>query len=115
MSKTYLDPYAVLGLARTATPAEIKKAYFALVRQYPPEQEPVAFKRIRVAYEQLRVPKKRLEVDMGLVTKWPAPTRPPSWPEIDFSIQPEDVVAIFKAGTDLEQIDFREDFREVKW
>lgn len=45
--------YEVLGVERTADERAIKKAYFALVRQYPPETHPEEFQRIREAYEVL--------------------------------------------------------------
>ena len=47
---TSADPYAVLGLVRGASLSEIRRAYFALVREYPPEEQPEAFKTIRAAY-----------------------------------------------------------------
>ena len=49
-----VDPYVVLQIDRRADESAIKKAYFRLVRQYPPEQEPEKFQEIRVAYELLR-------------------------------------------------------------
>ena len=61
---TVPDPYAELGLAETATEADIKQAYFAQVRAHPPETDSQGFKRIRAAYERLRTPEKRLETDM---------------------------------------------------
>ena len=71
MATPYVDPYAVLGVTRSATPAEIKQAYFALVRAHPPEREPETFKRIRAAYERLRDPERRTETDMLLLTAGP--------------------------------------------
>ena len=47
------DLYARLGVQRTATAQEIKRAYQRLVRSYPPERAPEEFKRIREAYETL--------------------------------------------------------------
>jgi curved DNA-binding protein CbpA len=58
------DPYRILGVARTATEVEIKHAYFALVRQHPPERDPAGFKRIRAAYEKLRNPADRAQTDL---------------------------------------------------
>ena len=60
------DPYAVLGLERRATPGEIKRAYFELVRQYSPEINPEAFKQIRAAYEKLNSAESKNETDLFL-------------------------------------------------
>jgi hypothetical protein len=48
------DYYKILELQPGASAAEIKKAYFTLVRKYPPEKDPDMFRQIRDAYEQLR-------------------------------------------------------------
>lgn len=45
--------YRELGLEPGADQAEIKRAYFKLVRQFPPEKDPERFQQIRKAYEQL--------------------------------------------------------------
>lgn len=53
------DFYRVLGVGKTATPAEIKKAYRMLVKRYHPDLHPGDaeaerhFKRITAAYEVL--------------------------------------------------------------
>lgn len=57
------DYYEILGVAETATKTEIKKAYFGLVRQYPPEKEPEKFKEYRKAYEVLFDENSRKEYD----------------------------------------------------
>lgn len=46
--------YEVLGLSPEASQAEIKKAYFKLVRKHSPEKDPEAFQEIREAYEYLK-------------------------------------------------------------
>lgn len=46
--------YEILGLASGASQADIKKAYFKLVRQHSPESDPEQFQKIREAYEQLK-------------------------------------------------------------
>ncbi len=58
------DPYKVLGVERQATEAEIKQAYFSLVREHPPERDPEGFKRVRAAYEKLRTATERIETDL---------------------------------------------------
>lgn len=114
MKKPYINPYSVLGLAPTATAAEIKQAYFKQVREYPPERDPENFKRIRAAYERLRNPEQRSEADMRLLQKWPAPARKHRTPEFDFTLHPEDVLLATRALTDLARKEWREYYRKVK-
>ena len=108
------DPYSVLGVDRAATLDEIKSAYFAQVRQHPPEQDQEAFKRIRAAYDQLRDPQRRIEADMRLIEEWPVPTRSPRLPKLDLGVQTEDVLSICRSDTDLARQDFRSAFRRVQ-
>lgn len=56
--------YKVLGLRSNSRPERIKPSYIQLVKQYPPEQFPEEFERIRRAYETLRDPIKRQEYDL---------------------------------------------------
>ena len=113
-AEPYSDPYAVLGLPREAPAAEIKRAYFALVRAHPPERDPEAFKRVRAAYERLRDPAKRADTDMTLLQAWPAPTRRRRPPALDLTLQREDVIAAARALTDLDRTDWREHFAKVR-
>jgi len=53
----------MLEVAQDATLLEIKKSYFKLVRQYPPDNFPDEFIKIRKAYETLIEPKSRQEYD----------------------------------------------------
>lgn len=55
--------YEVLGLEKAADQRTIKKAYFGLVRKYPPETHPEEFKQIREAYEVLSDAHARQEYD----------------------------------------------------
>jgi len=114
MATPYVDPYAVLGVTRSATSAEIKQAYFALVRAHPPEREPETFKRIRAAYERLRDPERRAETDMLVLTAWPGPPRQRRAPQLDLALHVEDALAAARALSDLERRDWREHFAKVQ-
>jgi tetratricopeptide (TPR) repeat protein len=57
------DYYETLGIKKTASNEEIKRAYFAMVRKYQPDRFPEEFKEIRAAYETLTDRKKRAEYD----------------------------------------------------
>ncbi len=46
--------YRILGLTQGASPEEIKKAYFKMVRLHSPESDPQKFQEIRQAYERLK-------------------------------------------------------------
>jgi curved DNA-binding protein CbpA len=110
---TASDPYLVLGLAKTASQVEIKRAYFALIRQYPPETDPEKFKIIRAAYEKIKDATRRAETDIFL------PQAPPVWqpPKINLSLDttfhPSDVLLALRYWGDLGRTDFSEDFREI--
>jgi curved DNA-binding protein CbpA len=61
------SPYKVLGVEPSASEAEIKQAYFDLVREHSPEHDPEGFKRIRAAYEKLRAGGERAATDLFLI------------------------------------------------
>ena len=87
------DPYALLGVDRRADDGAIKRAYFKLVRQFPPESEPERFQEIRAAYEQLRSPERRAQTDLFLLQPPPAtPTR--RTPSYDLSLHADDLVLL---------------------
>jgi len=73
----YKDYYAVLGVPRTASPAEIKKAFRKLARQHHPDAKPGdtaaehKFKEINEANEVLSDPAKRKQYD-ELGANWEA-------------------------------------------
>ena len=57
------DYYEILDLESIASKDEIKKAYFKLVRRYPPDRYEKEFMNIREAYETLSNEKTRKEYD----------------------------------------------------
>ncbi|HVT35220.1 MAG TPA: DnaJ C-terminal domain-containing protein [Nevskiaceae bacterium] len=82
----YKDYYKVLGVSRTASEDEIKRAYRKLARQYHPDKNKAKgaeekFKEINEANEVLSDPKKRQAYD-SLGANWKAGsqfTPPPGW------------------------------------
>src|SRR5438105_6821797 len=90
MPVQYKDYYEILGVSRTASDAEIKKAFRKLAREHHPDvaknkkQAEEKFKEINEAYEVLGDPAKRKKYD-ELGPNWSAGSDfrpPPGW---DFS------------------------------
>lgn len=50
-ARSTADPFAVLGIEPNADEATVRARYLELVRQYPPDRDPVMFSEIRRAYE----------------------------------------------------------------
>ena len=50
----------ILGVGPEAGDEEIRVAYLRKVKEYPPDQSPQEFERIREAYEALRDPRRRI-------------------------------------------------------
>ena len=86
MAVKFRDYYEVLGVPRTATPEEIKRAYRQLARKHHPDLQPAAeragaaerFKEINEANEVLSDPDKRAKYDaLGAGWKGGADFTPP--------------------------------------
>ncbi len=56
MNVTFSNAHQILEVKLGATADEIRKAYLALVRQYPPDREPDKFRDIHAAYQMLNDP-----------------------------------------------------------
>ena len=109
LSVTARDPYTILEIERKATAEEVKRSYFLMVRQHPPEQDPERFQEIRQAYEKLRDPESRALVDMFLLQEPPAPpNRRRS--QYDLSVHPEDLLRL---AVELVAKPMQQDFREI--
>lgn len=110
VSKPPNDPYAVLGVERTSDEAAIKRAYFRLVREYPPEHAPEKFQELRAAYDQVRTAEARSQTDLFLLQPPPALPRRRKL-TFDLDVHEEDILALaLELG--LAGLSVQEDFHE---
>lgn len=93
VAESMTDPYDILGLDRQADDTAIRRAYAGLVRQFPPEREPEAFRRIRAAYEQLRDPESRARLSLFLLQP-PPPLPPRRRVAYDLGVHVEDLLTL---------------------
>ena len=80
------DPYEILGVARTASADEIRKAYRALAKRWHPDTNPdkpeaeARFKAVSAAYALLSDPEQRARFDRGEIDASGAERAPPPPP-----------------------------------
>src|SRR5690349_11701863 len=93
MAVKFQDYYQILGVPRTASEADIKKAYRKLARKYHPDFNPnnkqaeEKFKQTQEAYEVLSDSEKRKKYDQ-LGANWKSGaefTPPPNWEGFDIN------------------------------
>ncbi|MEZ6101370.1 MAG: J domain-containing protein [Pirellulaceae bacterium] len=56
MHSTVSNPHDILGVSAEASDDEIRQAYLARVREFPPDRQPDRFREIHEAYQLLRDP-----------------------------------------------------------
>src|SRR5215208_7603398 len=71
MASQSQDYYSLLGIARNATPEDIKRAYFEAAQKFHPDKNTAAgetelFLGVQQAYEVLSNPKRRAQYDATL-------------------------------------------------
>lgn len=67
-----MEHYQTLGVAKTATPDEIKKAYRKLASQHHPDKggDTAMFQKIQIAYDTLSDPEKRKQYDNPMAQRF---------------------------------------------
>ena len=109
-----MNPFDVLSVDEDASDADVKKAYFQMVRQFTPEKHAERFKQIREAYDLLKDPSQRLEARVFSFMK---PSSAPDSEGIELppiQLDGNVFLAWMKQNlTDLERTDFTSDFNEV--
>ncbi len=108
------NPYEILAIKQDASPGEIKKAYFRLVKKYTPEKEPEKFKTIRLAYEQLKSHSTRAKTDFFVLKKPSADlVSLPETAAASLDISLEDAIsAVEILVSDIYRSDFADDYTE---
>lgn len=101
-------PYQILGVDPKASLADIKRAYFKRVREFPPEEQPEKFKEIRKAYDQLKSPEEKALVDMFLLQPAPDITDLTKG-RYDVAVHPEDMIQLALEYR-LDEISVEKDF-----
>lgn len=109
-----MNPFDVLGVDEDASDADVKKAYFQMVRQFTPEKHAERFKQIREAYDLLKDPSQRLEAKVFSFMKSSSAPDSEGVELPPIQLDGDIFLAWMKQNlTDLERTDFTSDFNEV--
>lgn len=108
-----MNPYQILEIPKNADQDEIKKAYFQLIKKYPPEREPEKFKTIRAAYESLKTVARKAETDVFIFREPEQAFEFPDEmkPSYHVEIHAKDILEIVtELYTDLNRAEFEDDY-----
>lgn len=53
-------PFEILAVSESANDAEVKAAYLAKIREFPPDLHPEKFKEVKAAFEHLQTQRERV-------------------------------------------------------
>ena len=113
-TNSLMNPFDVLGVDETASDADVKKAYFQMVRQFTPEKHAEQFKQIREAYDLLKEPSRRLEAEVFSFIKPSSEATIEETESAPTELKPDVFWTWLEhTFTDLERTDFTSDFNEV--
>jgi len=108
------NPYIVLGIHRNASPEEVKRAYFRLIREHSPEKDPQGFKRIRLAYDSLRDADKRSQTDLFMFNDPYGEFNVHAPEEYKGGFKGVDLRIVIYSLSDLGRTDFSDDFNDIE-
>ena len=99
----YPEALKVLGVERGASEQEIRRAYFHLVRKFPPESNPQAFQKIRQAYMLVKDADRKAEFELSDLELPPPPEAPAGLEPLkpgDIHLEPDFLLTDEKVGMD---------------
>lgn len=83
--------YDILEISEQASEADVKKAYFSMVRRYTPERDPLKFRQIREAYEAIKAGPPKSE---PVFTAWDNPLASKLYNQIKSRLAQQDFMRV---------------------